>query len=235
MKKSELIQLTQIIEQLVRKEIKKQLPGIIAETFQNMMGKPSQSIVEQNTEKEHINEAVEHKSSESLDDFKLSMRELFAGASPVTKQKLETGELPSPKPMRQYTKNPVINQILNETTPDLRARERMVGLAAYQGGYNPGIPSMASVGVGEMMPEAEIPAFARNMPSMPSKLPSIPISQPAVLQEGQESTHVPLSAIPEGISALDIAKAGVAPPAVTEALTNYDHMRKVLAQSKRRK
>ena len=39
MKKSELTQLTQIIEVLVTREIKKQLPKLIGEVFQNMAGK----------------------------------------------------------------------------------------------------------------------------------------------------------------------------------------------------
>ena len=39
MKKSELTQLTQIIEVLVQREIKKQLPKLIGEVFQNMVGK----------------------------------------------------------------------------------------------------------------------------------------------------------------------------------------------------
>lgn len=228
MKKSELTQLTQIIEQLVRREIKKQLPGIIAETFHNMMGKSQETIVEKVERKDYIGEEVEHEIPKNPHEFRASLKELFAGATPVTKNKLES----APKPViKQYTKDPVLNQILNETTSDLRARERMTGMAAFQGGYNPGMPA---TGAGPMMPEAEAPTFAPNMPSMPGNLPaSIPIGHPPVLREGQESTHAPLSALPEGVSALDVAKAGAAPAPVTEALTrNYRDMMKLIDQKK---
>jgi hypothetical protein len=33
----------------------------------------------------------------------------------------------TPKPFKQYTKNPILNQILNETTNDLKARDHMSG------------------------------------------------------------------------------------------------------------
>ena len=230
MKKSELTQLTQIIEVLVPREIKKQLPKLIGEVFQNMAGKSlvTERVVHTSAErKDCIGKEVEHNFPKDPHEFRASLKELFSGAPPVTRAELEEGvQLPPPRKAIQYAKDPVLNQILNETTPDLRQRERSTGLAAFHGGYNPGAPPAAAiVGAGEMMPEAEMPAFARGMPAMPA----MPAGQaPAPVSEN----HVPLAAIPEGVSALDVARAGITTPAVTEALTNYDRMKKILEQSK---
>jgi hypothetical protein len=192
MKKSELTQLTQIIEVLVTREIKKQLPKLIGEVFQNMAGKSM--ITEhiqpvQHVRREYVGKEVEAPSTpKDPHEFRASLKELFAGSPPVTSAELEEGIAPSPsRKVIQYAKDPVLNQILNETTPDLRQRECSTGLAAFHGGYNPGAPPAAAiVGAEEMM----------------------------------------------GVSALDVARAGITPPAVTEALTNYDRMKKILEQSK---
>lgn len=235
MKKSELTQLTQLIEVLVEREIKKQLPKLIGEVFQNMAGKSmvTERVTRTNSAAKEIEAAT---IKQDPDEFRASLKELFTGATPVTRAELESGVPPvSPRVPKQYTKDPVLNQILNETTGDLRQRERMTGLAAFQGGYNPMPGVSAATGVGEMMPEAEMPAFARGMPTMPGQLPaSIPIGRPPTLTEGQESSHAPMAALPEGLSALDVAKA-VTPPPVAEAMTNFDRMRKVLEASKRRR
>ena len=228
MKKSELTQLTQLVELLVEREVKKQLPKLIGEVFQNMAGKSMVTEHVQPVRREYVGKEVEQSAvPKDPHEFRASLRELFAGSPPVTRAELEEGvQPPPPRKTIQYAKDPVLNQILNETTPDLKQRERSTGLAAFQGGYNPGAPPAAAiVGAGEMMPEAEMPAFARGMPAMPS-MPAG--AAPAPISEN----HVPLAAIPEGVSALDVAKAGITTPAVTEALTNYDRMRKILEQSK---
>lgn len=230
MKKSELTQLTQIIEVLVQREIRKQLPKLIGEVFQNMAGKSM--VVEhihssQATQKDYIAKEVEESTvPKDPHEFRASLKELFAGATPVTRTELEEGIVPQPpRKTVQYAKDPVLNKILNETTPDLRQRERMTGLAAFQGGYNPGMPPAAAiVGAGEMMSEAEMPSFARGMPFTPT----VSMEPPAPIQEG----HVPLAALPEGLSALDVAKRVPLAAPVAEALTNYDRMKKILEQSK---
>ena len=231
MKKSELTQLTQIIEVLVTREIKKQLPKLIGEVFQNMAGKSMITEHIQPVRREYVGKEVEVPSTpKDPHEFRASLKELFAGSTPVTRAELEEGVAPPPpRKTIQYAKDPILNKILNETTSDLKQRERMTGLAAFNGGYNPGMPPAAAVvGAGEMMPEAEMPAFARGMPNMPA-----PVSHaPVVPREGQDA---PLAAIPEGISALDVAKAGITTPAVTEALTNYDRMKKILEASKGRR
>lgn len=215
MKKSELTQLTQVIEHLVAREVRKQLPAIISETLRNMKGKSL--VSEQRQPAQPIIEQVDNDAEATPSDFKASLRELFAG-TPVMKRSQAQQE----KKIIQYAKDPVLNAILNETTSDLRAREHP--LAAMQGGYSPSLmagfePAMADMGMME-----ESPAFSANMPTMPSTLP---ISRPPVLAEGQVSNHAPLEALPEGISALDVVRE-IPAPALQKALTrNYAELVKV--------
>jgi hypothetical protein len=54
-----------------------------------------------------------------------------------------------------------------------------------------------------------------------------------VLVEGQESSHAPLSALPNGVSVLDVARQGAVPTTVTNALTrNYSQMLKLIDKKK---
>ncbi len=226
MKKSELTQLTQLIEILVAKEVRKQLPQLIGEVFANMAGK---SMVTENVNPTPRETPRPVEEPEHL-EMKESLRELFAGSTPVTRAELEEGV--KPRPTIRYAKDPILNQILNETTPDLRKREGMAGMAAamhsgYGGGYStPGSPTM---GAGPMMSESELPSFARGQRELPTVPP--PSAAPAeVIRED----HVPLSNIPDGVSVLDVARvgAGVIAAPVQEALTNYDRMKKILEASK---
>lgn len=236
MKKSELLQITQLIEFIVAKEVRKQLPTIIAETFQNMMGKSvvtearKQEPVEKPKIEEHI-DPVDDVQSEQV-NLKASLRELFAGTPVMQSQ-------PQTRQPKHFTKDPILNQILNETVPDLRSREGLTGMAAFQGGYNPAAFAAAPMMPMENTPE---PSFMRNVPSMGGNIsrntpqmhsPSIPIGRPPALVEGQESTHAPLSALPEGVSVLDVAKHGAVPATVTNALTrNYSQMLKLIDKKK---
>ena len=239
MKKSELTQLTQIIEHLVGKEIRKQLPSIIAEVFQNMMGKPV--VMERQThESQSIREEIERPIEvNDPDEFKASLRELFSGATPVRRSQVERPAEQSPvKQLKHYTKDPKLNAILNETVSDLCQRESLVGAAAFQGGYSPalamvpGFNAGSVAGPGAMMASEEEPSFSKNMPTMPSFGPAS--RTPVVLREGQESTHVPLAELPEGVSALDVAKHVPMPGGVNQALTrNYSQMMKLIDQKKK--
>lgn len=234
MKKSELSQIKQLIEIIVAKEVRKQLPAIIAETFQNMMGK---SIVSETKKQAPVIQAelednifdtdsdINEVQNEQI-NLKQSLREVFAGTSVMQVQ-------PQTRQPKQFTKNPILNKILNETVPDLRSREKMVGMAAFQGGYSPSAMPAAPMMPMENSPE---PSFMRNVPSMnggTAHSSPIPVGRPPVLIEGQESNHAPLSALPEGISALDMAKQGAAPATVTSALTrNYSQMLKLIDKKK---
>ena len=133
MKKSELTQLTQLVELLVEREVRKQLPKLIGEVFQNMAGKQmvTERVVHTTAErKDYIAKEIEAATIKpDPHEFRASLKELFAGATPVTRVELEEGVQPSqPRPTIQYAKDPILNQILNETTPDLKQRERTTGI-----------------------------------------------------------------------------------------------------------
>jgi hypothetical protein len=146
---------------------------------------------------------------------------------------------PGPREVKHYSKDPKINAILNETVSDLRQRERMVGGAAFMGGYSPSVAMAAGpsfnpsgiVGAGPMMEESEVPAFARNMPTMPNMHPGTPMARPQVMSE----SHIPAEMIPEGISALDVARQVPLAKPVAQALTkNYSAMMKLIDSKKKR-
>jgi len=229
MKKSELTQLTQIIEHLVAREVRKQLPGVIAEIFQNGTNKPVINEVKAPGTPAPVNEESEP------EDFRASLKELFAGATPTglhVPEPVVGHPSPAVRTTKQYTKNPVLNQILNETTGNLRSRERMVGAAAMAGGYS----MMPAMGPGEMMPESDA-GFMKGVPVMPGPSgASIPMGTPPPMIEGQESSHVPAGAIPEGISALDVARQVPLAAPVTKALTkNYSALMKAIDNKKQNK
>jgi hypothetical protein len=212
MKKSEL---THMIKEIVAEEVRKELPQAIAEVFSNFMGNKT-VVSEQKPIRSEINEEVENPTI----DMKASLRELFAGTNVMKTPSPQA----QPRQVKQFTKNPVLNQILNETTPDLRDRERLVGAAAFQGGYSPALAMVPgfnpnAVPSGDVMEE---PDFAKHIPVMPG-------GRPAPLVEGQESSHAPLSSIPNGVSALDVVKHIPAAPEVKKALTrNYSQMMKLI-------
>ena len=231
MKKSELTQLTQLIELLVEREVKKQLSKLIGEVFQNMAGKAmvTERVVH-TTGTENVDaiakEIEEAKVKSDPHEFRASLKELFQGSTPVTRMELEEGVAPAPQ-MRQLAKDPVLNQILNQTVP-LRTYEKAKGMGMYAAMDQPAMammpqaPAVSMMGVGEMMSESEMPSFARGIPTMPN----VPVSAPST-SEG----HAVMAALPEGLSALDVAKA-VTPPAVASAMTDFSRMRKVLEMSK---
>jgi hypothetical protein len=198
MKKSELTQLTQIIEALVTREIRKQLPKLIGEVFSNMTGK---AMVMENI---HAEVQPHPALKPDSDKFKASLKDLFAGATSVSKGELNEGVGIAPKKMmRNYAKDPVLNQILNETSP--RQSEGMGAMASMGGGFAPGVP----IDMGQIIQ---------------------PTSQAAMLSEG----HAPLSNIPDGVSVLDVAKIadGVIAAPVQAALTDYGRMKKIFEASK---
>jgi hypothetical protein len=220
MKKSELTQLTQLIEALVAKEVRKQLPVIIAETFQNMMGK---SVVTEQRQPAPVATAAE----EEL-DLKASLREMFAGATPTAPVAARPA---APAPMRQLCKDPVLNKILNETTP-LRAHERNMGsMPAFLSQYQ---TAAMQAGVSMPNPAEMSAAMAEGEPEFAKRMPALPVGTPPVLREGQESSHQPMAAIPDGVSALDVARQVPLAAPVAQALTrNYSQMMKIIDKKKK--
>lgn len=224
MKKSEFTQLTLIIEHMVAREVKKQLPTIMTEVFQNMMGKQVVTEIKQSTKP-----ILEESMMDEQSDFNTSLKELFSKSPPTRVSQEDPIQIVEQHQTKFYTKDPKINAILNETTSDLRQRERLVGAAAFQGGYSPSlsmVPGFDPSSEQSIMPSSEEPSFSRN-------IPTIPIKRPPVLREGQESNHVPLSELPEGSSVLDVVSHIPAPAAVKQALTkNYSQMMKLIDKKK---
>jgi hypothetical protein len=152
---------------------------------------------------------------------------MFAG-TPVMGGNAPQG---TPRAPKQYTKNPILNQILNETTPDLILREGMTGMAAMAGGYAAALSPMAA----PMMPMEDTPdpAFMRNVPPPPMRVGGhmpMPSPRPTVMSEN----HVPMSDIPEGVSALDVARQVPLAQPVAQALTkNYSQMMKLIDKKKK--
>ncbi len=217
MKKSELTQITQLIEHLVTKEVRKQLPTIIAETFQNMMGK---SVVTE--ERQPIAKSTRDVTNDDELELKTSLKDMFSGVKSIPPTVAPV------KAQRQLAKDPLLNAVLNETS-GLRQYERnMGGMPAFLNQYQQnavagGMPSPAEMG--HAMAEGE-PAFTRGMPSLP-------VGSPPVLREGQESSHAPMAAIPEGVSVLDVARQVPLDKPVAHALTrNYSQMMKLIDKKK---
>lgn len=207
MKKSELTQITQILEQLVAREVRKQLPGIISETFHKMMS-GNRTVVNEQRQPEPVAKAE----PDEL-DLKTSLKEMFGGKTPT--QRVETPA--KAVQQRKFTKDPVLNQILSETVP-LSYHERSRGQSpAFLGQYQ-----QAALAAG-----ASIPVESGESPAMPSR-------PPIVLREGQESAHQPMAEIPDGISALDVARSVPLPTPVAQALTrNYSQMMKIIDKKKK--
>lgn len=117
MKTSEFKKMIQIMEHLIHKEIKKQLPILISEAVSK--------ISNDTVEKTVINEKV----VPIEENLKSSLKDLFQGVERIDQQ-VEINEVVSERPPKRYTKNEKWNQILNETTSDLRSKERMMGASA---------------------------------------------------------------------------------------------------------
>lgn len=207
MKKSELTRLTQIIECIVTKEIRKQLPIIMTEALRDMSSKLNITECKKNTIVDSkINEDVDGL-SENSNNLKTSLKELFSGKSVI-----ENDEVNQPKILKRFAKDPILNQILNETISDLRYKDRSVGGAALVAGYSPFDAEINSnpVDLGNIMP------------SMNSSNKTI---------ANMSDTHIPLESLPKDLSVLDMTQ--YAPPLVQKALTrNYSDMMKMIDKKK---
>jgi hypothetical protein len=204
MKKSEL---THIIREIVVEELRKQLPRLLAETFL----KAGKGVVaEQRVQPQPTEEAVE----ERPQTLKESLREIFQDVEPAA----PAPRAPQPRQQKQFTKNPVLNEILNQTSPfNGIARQQMGGMspaAAMAAAAMPQV-SMAAMMESDMVDE-DIPSL-RNVPTMPgAHAPSAPM----VMQEG------------DTVSALDVKHH--APPAVKDALSrNYSQLMKAIDKKKK--
>jgi hypothetical protein len=224
MKKNEL---THIIREIVAEEVRKELPSAIAEVFQNFTNK-KQPVVEQ------VTRSVAKPKEVPPTKLKQSLRELFEGTAVISKE-------PQNQAPKKFTKDPILNEILNETRP-FSPQERMgspIGIAAMAAaaqagarmpGISPAAPVMMESGTNE-------PAFMRNVPSMvPSS--TVPVAMPQVSQaQLLREDHVPLADLPSDVSVLDlIGNVSQAAPAVGDALTkNYSGFLKLMDKKRGKK
>ncbi len=226
MKKSDLIK---VIREIVRQEVKKELPNALAQVFAQIMGQAQRPEVHSmNTVRylqpakpvyagtplphEPSKEEIPSEVPEEVDEMtslKAQLSEMFNGGAPV--KKIQQHTVPQPK---QFTKNPVLNEILNQTR-GFSSSERMAMRAGGGGGVamSPAVAMAASgysggaivseTGVGQMMDENEL-GFMRGVPTMPGA------DSPVVAQLPVQQVPIPVSdtAIPAAalgqVSALDI-------------------------------
>lgn len=208
MKKNEL---TYMIREIIAEEIRKELPIAIAEVFQSFMGQ--KPVIKEEIATSHIKpEPVEEEIN-----LKQSLREMFAGTKVMSN--------PQAQPVaRKFTKDPVLNEILNQTRP-FTSQERtgatmgMAAMLASQGGFS--VPGVMSSPMMESTAAGEDPTFLRNVPNITSLAPTV--SQAQLLNDN----HIPLADLPEGVSVMDVKQH--APAAVASALTrNYSQMMKLI-------
>jgi hypothetical protein len=138
-----------------------------------------------------------------------SLRELFADNHMVEDHpKGAAGN----RPVITYTKNPVLNRVLNETTSKIRSRDRVPGTSM---GVSPSLVMLPDFNMARALDTAEVsePSFMRQIPPMGHPISEVASSQPSVL---------------------DIADQ-IPAPAVRNALTrNYSQMMKIIDQKRKK-
>lgn len=187
-------QLTHIIRAIVAEEIKKQLPQALTEVFSTLGGKSV--VTEQRTAP--VSEPVSVEDEEQpVHTMKQSLRELFAGTPVMSPPQ------PAAPVKKTFTKNSVLNEVLNQTSP-------FSGLARQQ--------------MGGMSPAA---AMAAEMAGVQIQNGSTPAPQ-----EGQSSDHIPLSNVPHDVSALDL-KNYAPPAVKNALSRNYSQMMKIIDKKRK--
>ena len=246
MKKSDLIKL---IREIVRQEIKKELPNALAQWFAlNVMGQSQQSRVQSIDTTKNLSKNEQPVSQpqipadevDKMASLKSQLQEMFNGGAPIQKA---TSQQTSPQ-QKRFTSNPVLNEILNQTKP-FNNSERMANRVGGGGAavMSPGVamaaaqftPAASTTGVGEMMSESDL-EFMKNVPSMPGAndpvLTELPACTAPVLQEGQEGGPAPM----EGMaidSALDLKNHPALPDSIKNILSR-DYRSLVRAMDKKK-
>jgi hypothetical protein len=197
MKKNEL---TYIIREIVAEEIRRELPNAIAEVFQSVLGQ-KQVVSEQVTPIKRPIAPPEIEDNEEI-NLKQSLKEMFAGTNVMTSPQ-------APQTPKNFTKNPVLNEILNKTRP-FSSQERT--------GMGAGMSAMMAQqsGIGMIGTSTDF-----------GTITSPNITQAQLLQDN----HAPLADLPQGVSVMDVKHH--APPSVAGALTrNYSQMMKLIDKKK---
>jgi len=211
MKKDDLIR---IIRAIVRQELKKELPIALAQFFQKLAIKNKENILDtpefkdQKTIKEpDKNDDLENVDDSDNSDIKLKhqLKEMFDGNIPIPKTQK------TPLPPKKFTKNPLLNEVLNNTLP-FNSSEKM---AMRTGGVSPSVMMEAlnfTTGVGEMMNPSET--------QFPNKVPDMPGSN--IVPSSNVTPSVPMSNLPDSISALDLKNSPALPDNIKGVL-NRDY------------
>ncbi len=242
MKKTDLIR---VIREIVKQELKKELPNALAQVFAQMMGQSRQPEIH------HINLVRKLPKSEppfsqpeppvdEMSSLKTQLQEMFSHGEPVHKNVPEQAAKPKAK---HFTKNPVINDILNQTRP-FNSSERMAnrvgggGASAMSPGVALAAGSYASseTGVGQMMEEKDL-GFMKGVPGMPGSdgpvLTELPTHAQSTLREGVEGGPAPMEGIAVD-SALDLKNHPALPDSI-KGILSRDYRSLVRAMDKGKK
>ena len=257
MKKSDLVK---IIREIVRQEIKKELPTALAHLFANMAGDNRPAVHSMNmvryidTPKPQLRgQEVQHEPSqeevpeiaEELEQTALlreQLRDIFSEGEPVRRatapqQRPQTQYAPPLK--KQFTKNPVLNDILNQTRPFNSQERKAMGvggsgmspsvmMAAASSGYAPQAQMTATTGPGQMMESEEL-RFLSKIPGMPGADAPFVTEAPAPSQ-----MRAPVAMPDSGeISALDLKNHPALPENLRNVLTR-DYRSLVRAMDKKK-
>lgn len=227
MKKDDFVK---IIRAIVKQEIKKELPNALTQVFQSLMVKSPVKT----QEKPEPNKQKEPENSEDNSDLnrnlKSQLKEILEHGEPVER-------IQKPVPQKKYTDNPVINEILNQTSPfnsDARMAMRANGgggvamspaVAIAARGYS--TTQNATTGVGEMM-DGEDLSFLKKIPGMPGADAPFVSELPTNKQPAFESPIV--GGQP---SALDLKNHPALPDSI-KGILNRDYRSLVRAMEKKK-
>lgn len=235
MKKNDLIK---VIREIVKQEIKKELPTALAQMFANLMtgkspivSKPTDIIGKEVSHTPRNKELPEESPSE-LDEMvslKSQLQEMFNSGDPVQHRQSI--------PQKHYSTNPILNEVLNQTSP-FNSSERMAMRAGggLVGGMAPGVAMAAAqygpvvgnsnMGVGEVMSESEMPSFAR-MPIMPGA------DTPMLTEPPAGGAPISMGNLMDTPSALDVKNHPGLPDSIKNVL-NRDYRSLVKAMDKKK-
>jgi hypothetical protein len=243
MKKDDLVK---IIRAIVQQELKRELPKALANVFSNLMGTPPSEVRNMKTATPiYKGQSLPHKpSAEEMPDeidetiqLKQQLREMFTDGEPVRR----TAPLQTVQPPKVYTKNPIFNEILNQTRP-FNGQERMA-MGVGGSGMSPSVmmaaegfqsSTAAMTGVGELMDGNEL-GFLNKVPTMPGAggpvLTELPMNVNTI-REGQVGGAAPLDGVFVD-SALDLKNHPALPDSI-KGILNRDYRSLVKAMNKKK-
>ena len=236
MKKNDLVK---VIREIVKQELKRELPNALAQCFSQLMGQPQQPEIHSINTVRRLPKSIPPVSVpedpvDEMTSLKSQLQEMFngGGTAPVRR----TAQQSTQQPVRQFTKDPILNEVLNQTRP-FNGSERMANRVGGMGGGvamaagNYAAPAAAETGVGQLMDTSEL-SFLRNIPGMPGAdtpfISEIPTGQ---VRDGQEGGGAPLESLGQ-VSALDLKNHPALPDSI-KGILNRDYRSLVRAMDKK--